>query len=164
MPLPFLLRSILTQLFVYSMPLTISKGFTLIELMIVVSVIGILGSIALPTYQDYIAKAQAGEAVKMLGGARSIIEEDVYQTAIFPTDTSDLHDLGVRTQGKYGIITTLASPLSSTGSITYTFLTGNSQLTAANKNAISLSRDFNGVWVCSSTLPENLAPKTCSTD
>ena len=51
------------------------KGFTLIELMIVVAIIGILAAIAIPAYQEYIARAQAGEAVQLLAGAKAPMAE-----------------------------------------------------------------------------------------
>ena len=49
------------------------QGFTLIELMIVVAIIGILAAIAIPAYQDYTAKAQAGEAFVLLDGSKTDI-------------------------------------------------------------------------------------------
>jgi len=52
-----------------------STGFTLIELMIVVAIIGILAAIAIPAYQDYIARSQASEALQLLGGAKGPMAE-----------------------------------------------------------------------------------------
>jgi type IV pilus assembly protein PilA len=51
-----------------------AKGFTLIELMIVVAIIGILAAVALPAYQDYTKKAKFAEVVSMVGAARTAVE------------------------------------------------------------------------------------------
>ena len=54
---------------------TMQKGFTLIELMIVVAIIGILAAIAIPAYQDYITRGQVSEAVSLGGGLKSPLAE-----------------------------------------------------------------------------------------
>jgi type IV pilus assembly protein PilA len=63
----------------------IQKGFTLIELMIVVAIIGILAAIAVPAYQDYTARAQASEAVTLLGALKTPIMEYYIIKGTVPT-------------------------------------------------------------------------------
>ncbi|MEP4371317.1 MAG: pilin, partial [Alloalcanivorax venustensis] len=57
----------------------VQKGFTLIELMIVVAIIGILAAVAIPAYQDYTARAQVTEAMNLMGGLKTTVTE-IYTT------------------------------------------------------------------------------------
>ncbi|WP_431687380.1 pilin [Hahella sp. NBU794] len=67
---------------------TAQNGFTLIELMIVVAIIGILASVALPTYQVYVTRAQVTEAVTIVGELRDQVKEYYKYKGDFPTDNA----------------------------------------------------------------------------
>ncbi|MEL7186129.1 MAG: pilin [Pseudomonadota bacterium] len=64
------------------------QGFTLIELMIVVAIIGILAAIAIPAYQDYTIRAQVSEGLNLAGGAKAAITEYTMDTGGFPGDNT----------------------------------------------------------------------------
>ncbi|EMT8938205.1 pilin, partial [Neisseria gonorrhoeae] len=63
---------------------TLQKGFTLIELMIVIAIVGILAAVALPAYQDYTARAQVSEAILLAEGQKSAVAEYYLNHGIWP--------------------------------------------------------------------------------
>ncbi|MHA3048547.1 pilin [Acinetobacter sp. ANC 4639] len=96
------------------------KGFTLIELMIVVAIIGILAAIAIPAYQNYIARSQVSEAFTLMDGAKTAINDNLQKNSCTATSGTDdtLH-------GKYGNLVISGNPTqSATASAADTDLTG----------------------------------------
>ncbi|HFA0815990.1 TPA: pilin [Neisseria gonorrhoeae] len=65
---------------------TLQKGFTLIELMIVIAIVGILAAVALPAYQDYTARAQVSEAILLAEGQKSAVTEYYLNHGKWPAD------------------------------------------------------------------------------
>jgi len=64
------------------------QGFTLIELMIVVAIIGILAAIAIPAYQDYTIRAQVSEGLNLSGGAKAAVTEYFQDRGQMPSDNT----------------------------------------------------------------------------
>ncbi|MBH5923648.1 pilin [Neisseria meningitidis] len=67
---------------------TLQKGFTLIELMIVIAIVGILAAVALPAYQDYTARAQVSEAILLAEGQKSAVTEYYLNHGTWPGDNN----------------------------------------------------------------------------
>jgi len=84
-----------------TMNATTQKGFTLIELMIVIAIIGILAAIALPAYQDYTARAQASEGFKATSGVQADIGTFIGDQSRFPRADDPVGVQAALLEGKY---------------------------------------------------------------
>lgn len=130
------------------------QGFTLIELMIVVAIVGILAAIAIPSYQDYINKAKATEVLAAGNTPKAAISEYYQVTGSMPSKVQTGIDFDSLSAGDYvGSVDWNGSKITITGAGDVSDLTV--ELTA--------SEDTGGVitWSCNATSGVELAPASC---
>jgi len=107
------------------------QGFTLIELMIVVAIIGILAAIAIPAYQDYTIRAQVSEGLNLAGGAKAAISEFTMDTGQFPLTNGQAGIAAAATiNGRYVTSVTVTA-----GVIAVLYTTANAHTTLSANNA-----------------------------
>jgi type IV pilus assembly protein PilA len=147
-----------------NMKQTAQKGFTLIELMIVIAIIGILAAVAVPQYQDYTSKSQVAGAYAEVTQLKTLFEVMVNEgTTPSLTDSAAGYIGQTATGGTYCSLA-LTTVLTTTTSIACTVTSAG---TAVNGATITLSRTTAGVWSCVSAAaaaPDwkaSYAPKGC---
>ncbi|MGL4222228.1 MAG: pilin [Shewanella sp.] len=140
----------------------VNKGFTLIELMIVVAVIGVLAAIAIPQYQNYVAKAELGGALSSVSALKTNVEDYIANNGSFPVEASTTAaSLGAPTPNngtiKFGV---------GTNSIDYAINSGSEKVKGVT---MSLKRDStNQSWSCkvnkgsNSLITNAVLPKNCT--
>ncbi|MGL3043487.1 pilin [Acinetobacter pecorum] len=148
---------------------TVQKGFTLIELMIVVAIIGILAAIAIPQYQNYIAKSQVSRVMSETGSLKTVLE-----TCILDGKTAASCQLGwtnsnllgadaeestAEETGQEGLKITYPTTAEAEAKIEGKF--GSSAALTLKDETLTWTRANTGAWSCATTVAAKFAPAGC---
>jgi type IV pilus assembly protein PilA len=136
------------------------EGFTLTELMTVVAIIGILVSVALPAYLDYLARTQVGEAVTLLSSTKTPLSDYVYDRGAAP-DAATFNDLVPVREGKYVENIVLSGTISNL-LITATMKSTQVSQPIRGRTVTLRTTDMGKTWICApGTVSNRFLPAAC---
>lgn len=135
------------------------QGFTLIELMIVVAIIGILAAVAIPAYQDYTAKAQASEGFTMLSWFKTPVTDAAGSNGIIAACVQSAYP-GTISSGK-SVVTLSFSQTGTTCDLTATFAATGVNSKLVGKQVLFRYDVNDGSWKCGSDLSAGVQSKSC---
>ena len=143
--------------------MALQQGFTLIELMITVAIVGILAAIAMPAYKDYTVRAQVSEAILLASGGKGAVEEYYSRSGSLPSDYFEA-DVRMNT-GKY---VDMSGIQAGSPGLIYARMGAGSQATLKDQNySVFMKARINDAtgqlsWECIINAPKKYVPSNCT--